>query len=300
MLALEVSELTKNYGSLRVLKGVSLSIEEGEFFGLLGHNGAGKSTVISIITGLTRKTSGVVKVFGYDIHQDPFKARSLIGCVSQDFNFSQFETVRQVLMNQAGFFGIPRKKATGQCNALLKIMDLEDVAGRETRELSGGMKKRMMLARAVMTSPRLLILDEPTAGVDIGVRHCMWSYLKQLNEAGTTIILTTHYLEEVENLCHRVAILRDGVISRSGAVSDLVTEFSRLTVFLDVKEQVPENFSLESIKASGSHTLICSYDPREKNFKEVIDQVAASGFTVLGVRSESSALEQLLLREGKG
>ena len=208
MLALDIQQLRKTYqGGVEALKGINLAVEEGDFYALLGPNGAGKSTTIGIISSLVNKTSGSVKVFGYDIDTQLELAKSQIGLVPQEFNFSQFEKVQQIVVQQAGFYGVPRKIAEERAEKYLTQLDLWEKRDKQARTLSGGMKRRLMIARALMHQPRLLILDEPTAGVDIEIRRSMWSFLQNLNAEGVTIILTTHYLEEAEMLCRISASL---------------------------------------------------------------------------------------------
>src|SRR5712672_1360127 len=208
MKALSFRQLTKTYkNGVHALKGIDLDVDEGDFFALLGPNGAGKTTAIGIVTSLVNKTSGKVEVFGHDIDRELAAAKSCIGLVPQELNFNQFETVATILVNQAGFYGIPRAVALSRIDKYLDKLQLTDKRNAVSRSLSGGMKRRLMIARALIHEPRLLILDEPTAGVDIEVRRSMWEFMQQINAAGTTIILTTHYLEEAENLCRNVAII---------------------------------------------------------------------------------------------
>ncbi len=213
MNAISIKGLRKTYSTgTQALKGVDLTIEDGDFFALLGPNGAGKTTIISIVTSLTRKTSGEVKVFGTSIDEDPDKAKTYIGLVPQEFNFNIFEKVIDIVTTQAGYYGIPRKEALERADEILKELGLWDKRNTMAQQLSGGMKRRLMIARALIHKPRLLILDEPTAGVDIEMRLGMWNFLRRMNEEGTTIILTTHYLEEAEQLCRNVAIINKGEV----------------------------------------------------------------------------------------
>ncbi|MCO6411565.1 MAG: ABC transporter ATP-binding protein, partial [Thiogranum sp.] len=214
--ALSIHNLTKTYANgFRALKGVSLEVEEGDFFALLGPNGAGKSTTIGIICSLVTKTSGTVQILGYDIDRDFASAKRQIGLVPQEFNFNVFEPVEEILVNQAGYFGIDRSTGFERAEVYLKQLGLWEKRRVQARELSGGMKRRLMIARALVHQPRLLILDEPTAGVDIEIRRSMWRFLRELNESGTTIILTTHYLEEAESLCRNIAIIDQGELLES-------------------------------------------------------------------------------------
>ncbi len=233
--ALDVSELKKTYsGGFSALKGIDLRVQQGDFFALLGPNGAGKSTTIGIVTSLVRKTQGQVKIFGIDIDKDFSTAKQSIGVVPQEFNFNMFEKVKDIITNQAGYYGIPRLLAEERAQKYLRQLGLWDKRAEQSRNLSGGMKRRLMIARALVHEPRLLILDEPSAGVDIELRRSMWEFLKQINEAGTTIILTTHYLEEAESLCRNVAIINQGEIVEHTSVKNLLKRLDSETFLLDL------------------------------------------------------------------
>ncbi|MGA1008397.1 MAG: ABC transporter ATP-binding protein, partial [Sedimenticolaceae bacterium] len=222
MFAVKITDLTKRYAKgEEALKGIDLTVSAGDFFALLGPNGAGKSTTIGILSSLVNKSSGSIEVFGYDLEKEPELAKSCIGLVPQEFNFNQFEPVDEILINQAGFYGIPRTEAKQRAEHYLKKLSLWDKRKAQARELSGGMKRRLMIARALVHNPKLLILDEPTAGVDIEIRRSMWSFLKEINQAGTTIILTTHYLEEAESLCRNIAIIDKGVIIENTSMTSM-------------------------------------------------------------------------------
>jgi ABC-2 type transport system ATP-binding protein len=244
MNALSISNLKKQYDNgVKALCGIDLEVKEGDFFALLGPNGAGKSTAIGIISSLVTKTSGEVKVFGYDVQKQPSLAKAQIGLVPQEFNFAVFEPLEEIIINQAGFYGIGRKDAKKRSDELLEMLALSDKKRTIPRKLSGGMKRRLMIARALVHKPKLLILDEPTAGVDIEIRRSMWSFLKEINEQGTTIILTTHYLEEAEQLCRNIAVINDGVIAESGRIKDLLARLNVEHFVLDTNcefDQVPE------------------------------------------------------------
>ncbi len=296
MQALRITDLKKKYGDHEVLSGLDLDVEEGAFLALLGHNGAGKTTTLGIIAGLIRKTSGSVSVFEHDLDQDPVGVKSCIGLMTQDYNFSQFETVEQVVLNQAGFFGIRRAEAKRRAQRLFEVMNLQSLRNTETRELSGGMKKRMMLVRAVITGPKLLILDEPTAGVDIEVRHQIWSFLRELNRGGTTILLTTHYFEEVENLCQQVAILKDGRISEKGFVHELTSRLTRRTVIFELSKPLPADCALPLVALDGSYVEY-TYDANKNNISEMITALLTHGCSVLSVRNRSSSLEEYFLNQ---
>ena len=222
MLALEISDLYKTYSSgLQALKGISLEVEQGDFFALLGPNGAGKSTCIGIISGLVNKTGGTINIFGHSIDNEFILAKSLLGSVPQEFNFNTFEPVEEIIVNQAGFYGVTARRARVETEHYLKQLGLWQHRRSQARRLSGGMKRRLMIARALIHKPRLLILDEPTAGVDIELRRSMWDFLEQINEQGTTIILTTHYLEEAERMCRNIAIIDEGKIIAQGTPDGL-------------------------------------------------------------------------------
>jgi ABC-2 type transport system ATP-binding protein len=237
--AIKIQQLAKSYKKgPEALKGIDLDVESGDFFALLGPNGAGKSTTIGIISSLVNKTSGSVEIFGYDLDSDSEKAKACIGLVPQEFNFNQFEPVIEILINQAGFYGISRAKATERAEHYLKKLHLWDKRKSQARELSGGMKRRLMIARALVHDPKLLILDEPTAGVDIEIRRSMWSYLKEINQAGTTIILTTHYLEEAESLCRNIAIIDKGVIVENTSMSAMLRRLNQETFVFDTEEAI--------------------------------------------------------------
>ena len=220
--ALVINNLTKTYSNgHKALHGIDLDIQHGDFFALLGPNGAGKSTTIGIITSLIKKTSGDISIYGIDIDKNFVKAKTYIGLVPQEINFNTFEPISEIITNQAGYYGVPRNIATPEAEMLLKKLDLWDKKDQFSRNLSGGMQRRLMVARALIHKPKLLILDEPTAGADVEVRRLMWDYLKQLNDSGTTIILTTHYLEEAENLCKNIAIIDDGKILENSSMRTL-------------------------------------------------------------------------------
>jgi len=221
--AIEINNLKKTYANkFEALKGISFSVEKGDFIALLGPNGAGKSTTIGVICSLVNKSEGEVKVFGHSIDAELEAAKRCIGLVPQEFNFSQFETCQQIVVNQAGYYGVPRTTALKRAEVVLKQLDLWEKRNDQARMLSGGMKRRLMIARALMHEPKILILDEPTAGVDIEIRRTMWTFLRELNEQGTTIVLTTHYLEEAEQLCRNIAIINHGVIVENTTMKDLI------------------------------------------------------------------------------
>ncbi len=255
---LQIQNLKKSYKENEVLKGVNLEVEEGDFFALLGHNGAGKTTTIGILTSLVNKTSGSVKIAGIDIDEDFSKARTYIGVVPQEFNFDIFAKVLDICLFSAGYYGISRKIALQRAEYYLKKLELWEKRDAKAKELSGGMKRRLMIARALMHQPKILILDEPTAGVDVELRKTMWEFINELNKNGTTIILTTHYLEEVEQLCHNVAILSGGVIVKNSGVKELLKTLDEEIFVLDLREaltEVPKRFAEYEPKLVDAHTL---------------------------------------------
>ena len=238
MKAVQVEQLTKTYkGGIAALKGISFEVAEGDFFALLGPNGAGTSTLIGILTSLVKKSNGSVTIFGHDLDSDFLAAKNCLGVVPQEFNFSVFEKVIDIVVNQAGYYGIKRKLALERSEYYLKQLGLWDKRNEVSRNLSGGMKRRLMIARAMLHEPKLLILDEPTAGVDIELRRSMWDFLKKVNQAGTTIILTTHYLEEAENLCRNIAIINKGEIIKNTSMSSLLGELDKECFILYLKNE---------------------------------------------------------------
>lgn len=300
MNALEIVDLKKTYQSkertVEALKGVTLNVEEGDFFALLGPNGAGKSTTIGVISALVNKTSGQVKIFGYDIDKDLEKAKSHIGLVPQEFNFNQFETVMQIVVNQAGYYGVDRKTAFERAEKYLKQIDLWEKRDARARTLSGGMKRRLMIARAMMHEPKLLILDEPTAGVDIEIRRSMWDFLSKLNEQGITIILTTHYLEEAEMLCRNIAIIDKGEIGENTNMKALLSKLNVETFILDTQafETAPTLDGFE-YSVSDNHTIEVDV-PKEQGLNPVFTQLTEQGIQVLSMRNKANRLEELFVR----
>lgn len=295
--ALEINDLKKVYtGGVEALRGIDLKVEEGDFYALLGPNGAGKSTTIGIITSLVNKTSGKVKVFDYDIDGELMQAKRQIGLVPQEFNFNPFETVQQIVVNQAGYYGVPRKEAMERSEKYLKQSDLWGKRDTRARMLSGGMKRRLMIARALMHEPRLLILDEPTAGVDIELRRDMWRFLKELNESGTTIILTTHYLEEAEMLCRNIGIIQKGELIEDTSMKTLLAKLQFETFILDIEptgaKPVITNFDSELIDQSTLTVEVA----RNQGINEVFEQLSEQGIKVLSMRNKSNRLEELFLK----
>ncbi|HCE1829258.1 TPA: ABC transporter ATP-binding protein [Vibrio parahaemolyticus] len=303
MYALEIEQLRKTYaGGFEALKGISLQVKKGDFYALLGPNGAGKSTTIGIISSLVNKTSGVAKVFGYDIDTDLELAKQNLGLVPQEFNFNQFETVEQIVIQQAGYYGVSKILAKDRAEKYLKKLDLWEKRKERARNLSGGMKRRLMIARALMHEPKLLILDEPTAGVDIELRRSMWDFLKEINQQqGITIILTTHYLEEAEMLCRNIGIINRGELIENTTMKALLSKLSVETFILDIETdgEVPElNGVNRQSLIDGS--LEIELD-KSQGFNAVFAQLTEHGVKVLSMRNKANRLEELfvsIVREG--
>lgn len=295
--ALSVRKLTKTYANgFTALKGIDLDVAQGDFFALLGQNGAGKSTTIGIICSLINKTAGEISVFGHNTDKQLTLAKSLIGVVPQELNFSLFETPTQILVNQAGYYGIPRSLATTRVEKYLKAMDLWEKRHQPTIRLSGGMKRRLMIARALMNEPKLLILDEPTAGVDIEIRYALWEFLKELNRNGTTIILTTHYLEEAEQLCKHVAIIDHGEIIEHANMKTLINRLSLQTIVLDLQQPLNNlptlgDFSCRLIDES---TLEVDVE-RGQSINDVFDLLSKQHIQTGSLRNKTNRLEELFL-----
>ena len=295
--ALRTHQLSKTYANgVIALKGVDLAIAQGDFYALLGPNGAGKSTVIGILCSLVNKTAGNVEIFGVDIDRDFARAKSFLGVVPQEFNFNIFETPLQIVRNQAGYYGINRQTALTQAEKYLKLLGLWDKRAERAGELSGGFKRRLMIARALVHEPRLLILDEPTAGVDIEIRRSMWDFLRQINSAGTTIILTTHYLEEAERLCRNIGIINQGALVENTSMRTLLRQLNVETFVLDLEQP------LTVVPASLAHnahmvdptTLEIAVD-RDDSLNHVYAMLSAANIKVLSMRNKSNRLEQLFI-----
>ncbi len=298
MNALSVRGLTKTYrNGVQALKGIDLSVEQGDFFALLGPNGAGKTTLIGIVTSLVQKTGGEASIFGYDLDRNIEAAKSCIGVVPQEINFNMFETPETIVVNQAGFYGIPRSVARERARRYLKQLQLWDKRNYASRGLSGGMKRRLMIARALMHEPRLLILDEPTAGVDIEIRRSMWDFLREINRNGTSIILTTHYLEEAETLCRNIAIIDGGHIIERDRMSNLLRRLHTETFVLTLKNPLPEAPRLEryTAKLSDEHTLEVEVS-NDENLNDLFARLSALGIEVLSLRNKVNRLEEIFMR----
>ncbi len=298
MQALSIRGLTKTYhNGVQALRGVDLDVEQGDFFALLGPNGAGKTTLIGIITSLVNKTAGTATVFGYDLDRQLERAKSCIGVVPQELNFNQFETPLTIVINQAGFYGIPRPVARVRAEKYLRQLQLWDKRNGMARGLSGGMKRRLMIARALMHEPRLLVLDEPTAGVDIEIRRSMWEFLNDINASGTTIILTTHYLEEAESLCRNIAIIDNGHIVERDLMSNLLRGLRIETFVLNLRDpvQAAPIIAGYSIKLIDDHTLEAEVS-KEQSLNGLFSQLAALGLEVLSMRNKVNRLEEVFMR----
>ena len=298
MNALEINNLRKTYKSgFEALKGIDLQIKKGDFFALLGPNGAGKSTIIGIICSLINKTSGMVSIENIDLYRHPHDAKQNLGVVPQEFNFNVFEPVEEILVNQAGYYGVPRNEAFRRAEINLKQLDLWDKRRVMAKDLSGGMKRRLMIARALMHDPKILILDEPTAGVDIEIRRSMWSFLQKLNEKGTTIILTTHYLEEAEELCKNIAIINQGLIIKNCAMSDLLSELNSECLVLNLKNPINSIPTLGdySVHLRDKTTLEVEIKKNE-GLNTLFELLRKNNIEVLSMRNKSNRLEQLFLR----
>ncbi|MEO4048147.1 ABC transporter ATP-binding protein [Pseudomonas sp. CAU 1711] len=295
--ALSIRQLTKTYANgFQALKGIDLEVEEGDFFALLGPNGAGKSTTIGILSTLVNKSGGSVEVFGRDLDRDPSGLKRCLGVVPQEFNFNQFEKCFDILTTQAGYYGIPLKLAKERAEQYLTQLGLWDKRNNASRELSGGMKRRLMIARALIHRPRLLILDEPTAGVDIELRRSMWSFLTELNQQGITIILTTHYLEEAEQLCRHIGIIDHGRIVERSSMKDLLKKLHVETFLLDLKESTLVMPQLAGYPARlvDDHTLEVQVE-KSQGINDLFRQLATQKIEVLSLRNKSNRLEELFV-----
>ena len=297
MHAIDIKQLYKTYASgVQALKGIDLTIEAGDFFALLGANGAGKSTTIGLLTSLLTKTSGSINIFGLDLDKHPTSAKQCLGVVPQEINLSFFEPLEQILINQAGYYGMPRYLAKARANDLLKQLDLWSKRNTIARHLSGGMKRRLMIARALMHEPRLLILDEPTAGVDIEIRRRMWDFLAKTNQDGTTIVLTTHYLEEAEHLCRHIAILAHGNIIKNTSTHTLLNSLHHQTYVLnthDPIENLPDLTPWET-KQLDSHTFELRVD-NHHNLNDVFNHLSQHKLYIHSLRNKTNRLEELFL-----
>ena len=296
--ALSINSLGKTYkNGKQALKGIDLTVDVGEFYALLGPNGAGKTTAIGIITSLVNKSAGEVRVFGHDLDRELEAAKACIGLVPQEVNLNQWELVGNIVMTQAGYYGLPRKLARERAEKYLKALRLWDRREEPARNLSGGMKRRLMIARALVHEPKLLILDEPTAGVDIEIRRSMWEFLRDINNAGTTIILTTHYLEEAESLCRRVAIIDEGRIIEDASMASVLRKLQREVFVLSLSEPVAAAPELDGFETSLRNELELEVAmDRERNLNDLFRVLESTGLNVVSMRNKSNRLEELFMR----
>ena len=297
--ALDIQHLHKTYhNGFTALQGINLRVEQGDFFALLGANGAGKSTTIGIISSLVNKTSGQVSIFGYDLDAQREQAKAQIGLVPQEFNFNIFEPVEEIIANQGGFYGIPRKQAFERAASLLNQLGLWDKRREQARNLSGGMKRRLMIARALVHQPRLLILDEPTAGVDIEIRRSMWDFLAQLNANGTTIILTTHYLEEAESLCRNIGIIDRGELIENTSMKQLLNRLDTESYVFDLASPItalPVASNLCHFHLRDSLTLEVTFHKTHYSLNKVFDFLNTHAVEIRSMRNKTNRLEQLFM-----
>lgn len=296
--ALEVRDLRKTYATgVEALKGITLSVAPGDFFALLGPNGAGKSTLIGILSSLVNATSGEARIFGVPIAQRRSEAMKLIGLVPQEINFNMFERPFDICVNEAGFYGIPRSIAIQRAEKYLKLLSLWDKAYVMSRTLSGGMKRRLMIARAMMNEPRLLILDEPTAGVDIEIRRSMWKFVSAINAAGTTVILTTHYLEEAEQLCRNIAIIDHGKIIENTSMRTLLSKLDVETFVFDLAEPYTTLPAIDGVRITPvDHNVIEAEMSREHDLNSLFAALTGQGIIVRSMRNKANRLEELFVR----
>ncbi len=302
--AVSIRDLHKTNASGHVaLKGVNLDVQESDFFALLGPNGAGKSTIIGAISTLVRQSSGSVSIFGKDTLTQPYDAKLELGVVPQEINFSQFEKVGDIVETQAGYYGLPRHLARERAEKYLRQLDLWEKREKRSRTLSGGMKRRLMIARALVHEPRLLILDEPTAGVDIELRHSMWHFLRRINDNGTTIILTTHYLEEAEQLCRNIAIINEGEIIEDTSMRALLDQLHSQTLIFDTRETLEQAPRIDgddsSCRLLDEHSFEVSIDTR-RDINEIFSQLDAQSIHVKSMRNKANRLEELFLSRVRG
>ena len=298
MTALEINNLTKIYpNKLIALNSINLNVNQGDFFALLGPNGAGKSTAIGIICDLTKKTSGSVKIFGHCIDENNDAAKSCIGIVPQEINFSLFETCLEIVVNQGGYYGIKRSHATKRAEKYLRKLNLWEKRNERSRNLSGGMKRRLMIARALVHEPKMLILDEPTAGVDVELRRSMWDFLIDINQQGVTIVLTTHYLEEAESLCKNIAIINHGKIVENTSMKKLLSKLNKETFIFDLNNPIKELPNLDdyNLKLIDTTTIEVEVD-RERNINKLFEILTKKNINITSMRNKTSRLEELFLK----
>jgi ABC-2 type transport system ATP-binding protein len=298
MPALEINQLTKTYANgFSALKGINLTVKSGDFFALLGSNGAGKSTTIGIITSLVNKSSGQVKIFGHDLDTQPGLAKTYVGLVPQEFNFNIFEPIIEILINQAGYYGIPREEATERAEKYLKLLNLWQFRRTIGKNLSGGMKRRLMIARALIHHPKLLILDEPTAGVDVEIRHSMWHFLRKINKEGITIILTTHYIEEAEELCDQIAIIKEGEIIENTSMKELLSRIKKETLVFEIKDHstgIPPHIEEYQLNLVNTNVLEIEIT-KNQSINHLINTLCQHKIEIISMRNKNNRLEQLFI-----
>jgi|TARA_B100000809_G_C15134218_1_gene529848 ABC-2 type transport system ATP-binding protein len=303
--AISIRGLRKQYGSLTALDGIDLEVAEGEFFGLLGPNGAGKTTTINVMAGLCIRSAGDVRIHGHDVTREYRECRRLLGLVPQEFNFDQFILLKRMLVFQGGFFGIPLKESAARTDAILETFNLTDKRGTQIRHLSGGMKRRAIIARALIHRPRVLILDEPTAGVDVDLRKMLWKFLRQLNAEGTTIVLTTHYIEEAEALCDRIAIINEGRIVANDRTKNLVSQLSHDSIVVTATSPIPQS-AVDQLAAYDPHLdsvreeMTLTFDKSRTAYQALVQQVFAAGIQVDHLGSGENRLERVFMQLTKG
>lgn len=298
MIAIEIKGLTKFYGRFRALENISFEVHEGDFFGFLGPNGAGKTTTISVITGLANYNGGSVRVFGHDVTREYRKARALIGLVPQEFNFDPFLTAEQILIYEAGYFGVPKREARKRADEWLNEFGLSSFRRHDFRKLSGGLKRRLLIARALMHRPKILILDEPTAGLDLELRYKLWEFFKEVNRKGVTLLLTTHYIEEAEKLCHRIGVIHEGRMKAVDAKDRLIERMSENVVDIQLNRhlsEVPQELTEYGIElVHGGSTM--RMREREQVLSKLLKTIHAHGIEVLGVNVKKTTLEDVFFR----
>ncbi len=297
--AIEIKSLTKFYRRFKALDHISLEVREGDFFGFLGPNGAGKTTTISAITGLANYHEGSVRVFGHDVTREYRKTRSLIGLVPQEFNFDPFLTAEQILVFEAGYFGVPKQEAKKRADELLNEFKLDPYRRLDFRKLSGGFKRRLLIARALMHRPRILIVDEPTAGLDLELRHHLWNFFKETNQKGITIFLTTHYIEEAEKLCNRIGVISEGKMIEVDDKANLIKRLGQTEIEVQLKERmalIPDELAALNVELSSAGDTIRLRDTGDQVFSKLIKAIHAYGVDILDIHVKRATLEEVFFR----
>jgi ABC-2 type transport system ATP-binding protein len=298
--AICIKQLKKNYGRLEALRGIDLKVEQGAFFGLLGPNGAGKTTTINILAGLSNRSSGTVRIFGYDLERAYRECRRLVGLVPQEFNFDQFAMVHKILLFQGGYFGIPRKECMDRAEELMAQFGLLEKRNSPARNLSGGMKRRIMIARALIHRPRLLILDEPTAGVDVDLRRTLWTFLRDINQRGITIMLTTHYIEEAESLCNTIAIIHHGAIVDLDSTRNMADRLSQESIVVTCHQPVDDGVrsalaAFDPHVSRDGYELVLTFNKESVQYDQVLRQLMDTGLAIATLKPVDNRLEQVFL-----